>query len=109
MVILFADEKLLSLCQEERRAVQRLGKPGFKKLRGRLSDLRAASRLGEVVAGGPHPLKGERRHQFSLDLDGGRRLVFEAADDPIPKTSAGAIDWPQVTRVRIVFIGDYHD
>lgn len=109
MVILFADEKLRSLCQEEKRAVQHLGMPGFKKLRGRLSDLNAARCVGELVAGSPHPLKGDLRHQFALDLDGGRRLVFEAADDPIPKTSDGAIDWPKVTKVRIVFIGDYHD
>ena len=88
--------------------MQRLGKPGSKKLRGRLADLQAASCVGELVAGNPHPLKGDRRHQFSLDLDGGRRLVFEAADDPIPKTPEGAIDWSHVSKVRIVFIGDYH-
>jgi proteic killer suppression protein len=47
--------------------------------------------------------------QFALDLDGGRRLVFEPAHDPIPRKDDGGIDWSAVSRISIVFIGDYHD
>lgn len=36
-------------------------------------------------------------------------LVFESAHVVPPLTTDGAIDWPQVTALRIVFIGDYHD
>lgn len=43
-----------------------------------------------------------------MRLSGGQRLVFEPADDPVPLTD-GHIDWPRVTKVRVTFIGDYHE
>jgi toxin HigB-1 len=63
----------------------------------------------ELVAGRPHPLKGDRAGQFALDLDGGKRLVFEPANEPIPYKQDGSIDGAIVTHICIVFIGDYHD
>lgn len=109
MDIWFKDEDLEALCSDERLQRRELGLAGARKLRARLSDLAAASRVGELVAGRPHPLRGTGSGSFALDLDGGRRLVFEPADDPIPRTNDGAIDWPAVRSVRITFIGDYHD
>jgi proteic killer suppression protein len=46
---------------------------------------------------------------MALNLDGGRRLVFEPAHDPVPLRSDGSTDWREVTRVRIVEVVDYHD
>lgn len=46
--------------------------------------------------------------QFAVDLDRGRRLVFEPANRPVPHRDDGGIDWTKGTVVRIVFIGDYH-
>lgn len=63
----------------------------------------AASLVTELVAGRPHPLTGNRKGQFALSLHGGDRLVFESAHDD------EARNWSEVSRVRIVFIGDYHD
>ena len=74
--------------------------------------------MRELVAGRPHPLKGDseallrsadRAGQFAVDLEGAKRLVFEPANDPIPCNEDGSIDWSKVTHVCIVFIGDYHD
>ena len=65
--------------------------------------------MQELVAGRPHPLKGDRAGQVALDLQGAKRLVFKPADDPIPYKDDGSIDWSKVTHVCIVFIGDYHD
>jgi proteic killer suppression protein len=109
MDILFAGDDLRRVCEQEKAAKRELGGPGAKKLQRRLADLRAASNVGELVAGRPHPLEGDREGQFALDLDGARRLAFEAADEPLPVNEAGRVDWPKVKRVRIVFIGDYHD
>lgn len=89
--------------------VKEFGAPCAKKLRTRLADLQAAETLEDIAAGRPHPLKGDRLGQFSLDLHGGVHLVFESADEPIPTSDDGSIAWKQVTKVRIVFIGDYHD
>jgi len=109
MLILFASDDLKKLCEEQKGMTKVLGAPCARKLRTRLSDLMAVPRLSDLAAGRPHPLKGERLGQFALDLQGGIRLVFEAADEPIPKTQDGAIAWAQVTSVRIVYVGDYHD
>jgi len=107
--ITFRDRKLRQLCEIERKAQKRLGSDCARKLRARLSDLEAASRVSELVAGNPHPLKGDRAGQFALNLSGGWRLVFSPDNEPCPTTDDGSIDWNRVTIVCIEYIGDYHD
>lgn len=109
MDILFASKDLEALCLNERKQTRELGSPGARKLRSRLADLAAAANVGALVAGRPHPLVGDLAGKFALDLDGGRRLVFEPADNPVPCTNSGAIDWPAVHSIRITYIGNYHD
>jgi len=109
VIIIFATDHLKSLCEEKRRQQKELGAPGAKKLRARLADLEAATVVTDLVAGRPHPLKGEREGQFAVSLDGGRRVVFEPAVEPPPLDDDGAIAWDRVTSIRVVFIGDYHD
>lgn len=109
MKILFGNKKIRELCEQQRVAERRLGAPSARKLRARLSDIEASSRVTDLVAGNPHPLKGDRHGQFALDLSGGWRLVFSPANDPCPIKDDGGINWAQVTIVSIEFIGDYHD
>lgn len=109
MDIHFANADLEDLCCDERKAKKSLGGDGFRKLRTRLADLRAASRVTELVAGRPHALDRDRKGQFAVDLDRGRRLVFEPASDPPPRTEDGGISWHEVKSVRVVYVGDYHD
>lgn len=109
MEIRFRDKKVQDVCEKQALAVKRLGEIGARKLRSRLGDLSAASCVTDLVAGNPHPLKGDRQGQFALDLAGGWRLVFVPANDPVPETPDAAIDWAQVTIVSIDYIGDYHD
>ena len=109
MEITFGDRKLQNLCEQEKVAQRNLGANCAKKLRTRLADLVAASCVTELLAGRPHPLKGDRAGEFAVDLEGAKRLVFKPDNDPIPLTEDGSIDWSQVTAVCIVFIGDYHD
>jgi proteic killer suppression protein len=109
MDIAFKDEKLRKLCENSQWALRHLGADCARKLRTRLSDLEAAEHVRELVAGRPHPLEGDRDGQFALDLAKGSRLVFEPNHDPCPCLETEAIDWSRVTRIRIVFIGDYHD
>lgn len=109
MEIFFGDAKLQNLCEQYAIAQRKLGQACARKLQSRLADLNAASSVQELVAGRPHPLKGDRMGQFALDLDGGRRLVFKPVNDPIPQKNDESIDWARVTKVCIIFIGDYHD
>lgn len=109
MDIEFSSTDLQALCEQQRLMTKQLGDNCSRKLRTRISDLRAASNVGELSAGHPHPLKGDRSGEFALDLHGGVRLVFEPANMPTPIREDGSIAWNLVTKVRIVFIGDYHD
>lgn len=109
MEITFKDKKLRKLCQEQRESQKKLSEKCARKLRARLADLMAAEAVTDLITGRPHPLKGDRAGEFALDLDGGKRLVFESANEPVPLNEDNSIDWSKVTSIRIVFIGDYHD
>ena len=109
MEITYSDNKLKKLCDESNKAQRKLGSKCARKLRSRLADLKAAESVASLVAGKPHPLKGDRNGQYAVSLDGGVRLVFEPANEPVPQKDDGGINWSEVTAVCIVFIGDYHD
>jgi len=106
--IRFKDKRLCELCEKASAARTKLGELVARKLRTRLAELEAATCVGDLVAGRPHPLTGDRAGQFALDLAAGWRLVFAPADEPIPRRADASIDWPTVTIVCIEFIGDYH-
>lgn len=109
MEIRFKDKQLRELCEKKAVAVKKLGDICARKLQTRLADMTAASRVSDLTAGRPHPLKGDRLGQFALDLAGGWRLVFAPANEPIPRRDDASIDWSTVTIVCIDYIGDYHD
>lgn len=109
MDIKFKDKKLRELCEKRAVAVKKLGDICARKLQTRLADIAAASRVTDLPAGNPHPLKGDRLGQFALDLAGGWRLVFAPANEPILRRDDASIDWSAVTIVCIDYIGDYHD
>ena len=109
MEINFKDKKLWELCEQRSTAERKLGSPCARKLRSRLADLQAARCVTDLVPGRPHPLGGDRAGQFAVDLEGGRRLVFEPDHNPVPTKEDGGIDWSRIARVRIIYVGDYHD
>lgn len=109
MEVEFQTADLCRLCEDSRHAQRVLGAPCAKKLRARISDLISAPRLSDVTAGRPHALVGDREGQYALRLQGGIRLVLEPTDDPLPMRNPSGIDWPNVTAIRVVLIGDYHD
>jgi len=104
----YKDKKIRDLCEKQAVAEKRLGAASARKLRLRLLALEAATRVTDLVAGNPHPLKGDRLGQFALDLAGGWRLVFAPAHDPCPTRPDGGIEWSHVTVISIESIGDYH-
>lgn len=109
MNIEFENKDLQELCQQQKLAIKKFGSDSARKLKTRLADLLAAKNVSELVAGRPHPLKGNKNGQLAIDLAGGIRLVFESANIPIPYKQDGSIDWLSVDKIKIVLIGDYHD
>lgn len=111
MVIIFRSKKLETLCHDLSAATGDLGAPCAKKLFARLADLDAAQVLAIAPAlpGRFHALTADRAGQYAFHLSGGVRLVIEPADDPMPRLKDGSVNLQQVTTIRIVFIGNYHD
>jgi plasmid maintenance system killer protein len=109
--ILFRSRKLERLCNDDRLAQREWGKPQATQLARRLDDLKAARCLEDLrhAPGGLHELKGDRAGQLSMSLKGGDRLVFEPSQEPRPLKADGGLDWNQVTAIRVVEVGNYHD
>lgn len=72
MDISFLRSDLKKLCEDSKYPSGKLGSTSARKLRTRLAALDAAAKLGDVTAGRPHPLKGDRTGEFALDLSGGK-------------------------------------
>ena len=109
MKISFLDSEIEALCKQFKLATRKLGAESAKKLQRRLSELFAANVVADLVAGRPHPLERDRAGQYSVDLQGGCRLVFKPARQPPPAKPDGSIDWAQVDEITIIEAVDYHD
>ena len=82
-----------------------------RKLQQRLMELKAASCLADISKVPPprcHQLSGDRDGQLSVDLQHPYRLLFISANDPIPLTQDGGLDWAKVTEIEIFEIVDTH-
>jgi proteic killer suppression protein len=80
-----------------------------KNLQKRLADLRAASCVTDLVAGRPHALKYDLKEAYAVDLTNMIRLIFRAANSPIPRKPDETVDWKDVTMIEIEKIEDYHE
>jgi len=112
MDILFYEDRIEKLCNNSKLAVRRLGPRRAKLLRRRLDELRAASVLGvmrQLPAARCHELRGNLSGKLSVDLDHPYRLIFEPANEPLPKKLDGGLDWTRVTTIRVVGIEDTHE
>jgi plasmid maintenance system killer protein len=111
MDIIFRTSKLEKECNDRNLLQKRQGQIRAKLIQRRLDDLRAAEVLEDMrnIPGRCHELRGNRAEQLSLDLDGPYRLIFEPANDPVPKKADGGLNWNQVTAVRIIDVEDTHE
>ncbi len=115
MDILFKKKKDQVITNNESKLKQKFkGNPRRSKLiRARLDELADADNLA-VMRFLPqaycHELKGNRAGQLAVKLDKGFRMIFEPANDPVPRKPDDGLDWSQVTAIRIIELAeDYHD
>ena len=102
MDILFQDQKLAKICAKDALLIRKYGPIRAKLIRKRLEVLRSLSQMR------CHELKGSREGALAVDLDHPYRLIFESADDPIPRKPDNGLDWKRVTAIRILTVEDYH-
>lgn len=110
MDITFRDKKLLVLANDDRKCLLKLGKVRFEKFKSRLIQLQSAQTLEEVryLPGNYHELVGNRKGQWSCDLDQPYRLIFEPHEAPIPTDPTGRYVWLEIKGIEVIEIIDYH-
>jgi len=82
-----------------------------KRISIRLADIESSPTLAVLIqirAANCHPLGGDRKGEWAVDVSGNFRMIFELDHDPLPQTNDGFIDVSSITDIRIVEIGDYH-
>lgn len=111
MDIIFLDEGLRRTVNSEKRLRRKFPGRRGKLLRQRLDELRAAVTLEDMrgLPGRCHELKHDRTGQLAIGLEHPYRLIFEPANNPIPRYAGGNLDWTRVTAIRIIEVVDYHD
>lgn len=98
-------------CTDSKECIRTWGDQNAKQIRLRVQELRAAETLADVSPMPPtrcHELGQDRKGQFAVDLKDPFRLVFEPADEPVPKLKDGGIDLSAVTAVRVLEVVNYH-
>jgi len=111
MVIYFKTRRLQKICSNTTESIKKLGPKMARKMQQRLMELKAASCLADISRVPPtrcHPLSGNRDGQLSIDLEHPYRLLFIPANDPIPITQDGGLDWTKITEIEVVEIVDTH-
>jgi toxin HigB-1 len=104
MNIEYSNEEAETLCRSQRLLQKKYGKEIVKHMAQRISDLKAAKHLAEMInlPGKFEELTGNRKGQFSLRLDQQFRLILEPASGLIPRKPDGGVDLTKVTAVMIV-------
>ena len=114
MNISFKNKKLAKYFNERAQLEKIHGTKRARKIRIRLTELRAAESLMDFwpPKSGPsrcHELtQGQRKGRLSVDLDHPYRLIFVPDHNPVPKREDGGLDWSQVTAVKILGVEDTH-
>ncbi len=98
----FESMPLRTICEKEANSKQELGDTVAEFLKHRLSDLRAAKSVKDLVAG--RPRIGDDQSHIVVDLGESHRLVFKANHTNNPVTSSHDLDWGRITRVKILRI-----
>ncbi len=82
-----------------------------KKVSARLDDISASPNLAiliQIPAANCHPLTGDRKGEWALDISANHRIIFEIAHNPVPLKEDGSVDTFLVTILRITGTTDYH-
>lgn len=110
MDIFFSTNRMSKACNSDKERVKSFGPEQAKRVGIRLDQMRASDCLQDFKTVHPrcHQLTGDRNGQWSADLDGPYRLIFEIADDPVPIDERGIISLSEVRRVRIINVADTH-
>lgn len=104
MELAFDTEDLRDMCEHEATAIARLGTLPAEALKNRLSDIRAADFISDVVAGRPRTSVISGVECFQFDLADRYALTVTANHAPPRLDGNGLTDWSRVRRVKVVSV-----
>ena len=109
MEIFYKTQKLAKVLNSNKLIERNYGKSA-KKLKMRLDDMAMIDNLEELMKlpGRHHPLKGDRKGQFACDLEHPFRLVYEPANEPLPKDDNNTLIYSEINIIEIIDVTDYH-
>jgi len=110
MDLSFGDKKLKKYANNESIAIKKLGRRRAELYKRRLDDLLDIENLEDAryLPGNFHELTGNRKGQWSCNLDHPYRLIFEPHENPIPTNESGQYIWIEIKGLEIIEIVDYH-
>src|SRR5258708_3612219 len=100
--LLFLDDAVRGICERRQVADLLLGSRAARCLRARISDIPAAERISEVVAGAPTILA---REHIAFDLHPPHQLILEPAMRRTPTQKNGEIDWDAIDTFMVIRVG----
>ena len=112
MEILFQGRKLEKVCKDQSLRIRKHGAVRAKFIESRLDELEDVENLAQMQLfrqARCHELTGDRKGTLAVDLDHPYRLIFEPANDPVPRQPDGGLDWTKITVIRILEVRYYHD
>lgn len=110
MDIVFVNERAAAEFNSLKALSRSYGAENARRILKRLNELRAAENLETMrtLPGRCHELKHDRAGQLAIDVRHPYRLIFEPANEPVPRKADGGLDWAGVTSIRIIEVEDYH-
>jgi hypothetical protein len=107
--IAFASFELRELCEHEEVALQRVGVFATEALKNRLSDLRSADSVKEVLAGDPREVTRHGISYYMIDLADGYELSICSNYIKERRAVGGQVDWLRVRRVKVIAVEKSHE
>lgn len=98
MIVEYNNRGIEKVCTDASVAERKYGYEMAEKIQARIDQIRAADSVEEMIQfriGRCHPLKGNRKNQFAVDLVHPQRLVFEKNGN-------------EIRIANIIEIVDYH-
>ena len=111
MKVVFQTERERRFYSDDKALRRHHGARRADLIRQRLDELTAADSLQDMrsLPGRTHELTGNLKGTLTIDLDGQNRLLFEPADDPIPRLESGGLDWSQIRMIKVLDVRDTHE
>lgn len=109
MRIIFHSSKMHKACSSDREMIKVYGPEIGKKLQQRLSELGAAPTMDQIPSYARcHPLTGDLKGYYAVDLAHPCRLIFKPCTDDQVLKSDGSLDISKVDTIEIIRVIDYH-